>query len=96
MPIIKARPNRVRSVRHICHLQEPNHDALVLYARFIGDTVDYVLNQLITTTLTNDRDFVACRQEHPDEVVSRTPRPHVARTARVRRTRCERRMTMPH
>jgi len=78
MPIIKARPNRVRSVRHICHLQEPNRDALVLYARFIGDSVDYVVNQLIATTLLKDRDFVAWREAHPDEVVTRTLRPHVA------------------
>jgi hypothetical protein len=77
MPIIKARPNRVRSVRHICHLQEPNRDTLVLYARFIGDSVDYVVNQLIATTLVKDRDFVAWREEHPDEVVMRTPRPNV-------------------
>jgi hypothetical protein len=56
MPIIKARPNRVRSVRHIARLQEPNRDALVLYAQFIGDSVDYVLNQLIETTLVKDRD----------------------------------------
>jgi hypothetical protein len=67
MPIIKARPNRVRSVRHICRLQEPNRDALVLYARFIGDTADYVLNQLIETTLGKDRDFLAWRAEHPQE-----------------------------
>lgn len=60
MPIIKARPNRVRSVRHICRLQEPNRDALVLYARFTGDAVDYVLNQLIETTLLKDREFLTC------------------------------------
>jgi hypothetical protein len=36
MPLIKPRTNRVKSVRHICRLQEPNRDALVLYARFIG------------------------------------------------------------
>jgi len=77
MPVIKARPNRVRSVRHICRLQEPNRDALVLYARFIGDSVDYVLNQLIETTLVKDREFLAWRQEHPDEVVTRISRPHV-------------------
>jgi hypothetical protein len=77
MPIIKARPNRVRSLRHMCHLQEPNRDALVLYARFIGDTVDYVLNQLIETTLVKDRDFAAWRQAHPDEVVARRPRPPI-------------------
>jgi hypothetical protein len=77
MPIIKARPNRVRSVRHICRLQEPNRDALVLYARFIGDSVDYVLNQLIETTLVRDRDFATWRAEHPQEIVKDTPRRHV-------------------
>jgi hypothetical protein len=35
MPIVKARTNRVRSVKHYCRLQEPNRDTLVLYARFI-------------------------------------------------------------
>ena len=74
MPIIKARTNRVRSVRHICRLQEPNRDALVLYARFIGDTVDYVVNQLIETTLLKDRDFVTWRAEHPHETVTMGPR----------------------
>jgi hypothetical protein len=66
MPLIKARTHRVRIVRHICRLQEPNRDALVLYARFIGDTVDYVLNQLLETTIVKDREFVAWRAEHPD------------------------------
>ena len=56
MPPIKARANRVRIVRHICRLQEPQRDALVLYARFIGDTADYVLNQLIETTIAKDRE----------------------------------------
>jgi hypothetical protein len=61
-------------MRHLYHLQEPNRDALVLYARFIGDSVDYVLNQLIETTLVKDRDFVAWRHAHPDEVVMQTSR----------------------
>jgi hypothetical protein len=65
MPLIKPRTNRVKSVRHICRLQEPNRDALVLYARFIGDTPDYVLNALIDATLLKDRDFVAWRAEQP-------------------------------
>ena len=76
MPVIKARPNRVRSVRHVCRLQEPNRDALVLYARFIGDAVDYVLNQLIETTLLKDREFLTWRQDHPDEVVQPPSRRH--------------------
>ena len=74
MPIIKARTNRVRTVRHICRLQEPNRDTLVLYARFIGDTADYVLNQLIETTLAKDRDFVAWRAEHPHDTRGGAPR----------------------
>ncbi|HKW02305.1 MAG TPA: hypothetical protein VJN96_20955 [Vicinamibacterales bacterium] len=70
MPLIKARPNRVRSVRHICRLLEPNRDGLVLYARFIGDTPDYVLNQLIETTIARDREFVAWRAEQPAEALT--------------------------
>ena len=42
-----------------------NGDALVLYARFIGDTVDYVLNQVIDTTIAKDREFVTWRAEQP-------------------------------
>jgi hypothetical protein len=48
-------------VRHICRLQEPNRDTLVLYARFIGDTADYVVNQLIDATIGKDREFLAWR-----------------------------------
>ena len=65
MPLIKPRTNRVRVVRHMCRLQEPNRDALVHDARFIDDTVDYVLNQLIDNTLRKDRDFLVWRAEHP-------------------------------
>jgi hypothetical protein len=63
MPLIKPRAHRVRTVRHICRLQEPNRDVLVLYARFIGEPPDYVLNQLIDATLAKDREFVAWRAE---------------------------------
>ena len=53
----------------------------MLYSRFIGDAVDYVLNQLIETMLVKDRDFVAWRQEHPHEAVTTTPRRPVKTTA---------------
>ena len=77
MPLIKPRTNRVKSVRHICRLQEPNRDALVLYARFIGDTPDYVLNALIDATLAKDRDFITWRAEH--SVVPAVQRPPAER-----------------
>ena len=62
MPLIKPRPHRVKIVRHICRLKEPNRDALVAYARFIGESVDYVANQLIAITLAKDREFAAWRE----------------------------------
>ena len=65
MSLIKPRTHRVEIVRHICRLQEPNRDAVVDYARFIDDSVDYVLNQLIDCTLLKDRDFLAWRAAHP-------------------------------
>jgi hypothetical protein len=63
MPLIKPRTHRVRTLRHICRLQEPNRDVLVAYARFIGETVDYVLNSLVDATLAKDRDFVMWRAD---------------------------------
>src|SRR4051794_28919043 len=74
MPLIKPRTNRVQTVRHIARLQEPNRDALVHYARFIGDTADYVLNQLIDTTIAKDREFVAWRSGQSPDVLANPPR----------------------
>ena len=75
MSLIEPRTDRVSTVRHICRLQEQNRDALLQYARFIGDTADYVLNQLIGTTLLEDRDFITWRAEQP-------PQPATAATER--------------
>jgi len=72
MPLIKARTNRVKRVRHICRLQEPTRDVLVQYARFINDTADYVLNTLIDATLAKDRDFVAWREQQSTKSAAAT------------------------
>jgi len=56
----------------------------VLYARFIGDTADYVLNQLIDTTLAKDREFVAWRAEHPAEAAPKPTRRAESGAAAVR------------
>ena len=73
MPLIKARTHRVRYVRHICRIQEPTRDALLLYARFIGDTADYVLKEALEATILKDRDFLAWRAEQPVGRVTTTP-----------------------
>jgi hypothetical protein len=80
MPLIKARAHRVRIVRHISRLQEPNRDALLQYARFIGDTPDYVLDQLIDSTLVKDRDFLAWRAEHVTDAERAAGVPSAERT----------------
>ena len=84
MPLIQPRANRVKSVRHITRLQEPNRDALVLYARFIGDTADYVLNQLIDTTLAKDGEFVAWRAEQPADALVKSSERRRGRGSRAR------------
>jgi hypothetical protein len=63
MPLIKARPHHVPTVRHVCRLRQPNRNALLQYAQFIGDSPDYVLNQLIATTIAKDREFLAWQAE---------------------------------
>lgn len=83
MPIIKGRPNRVGTMRDICRLQEPNRDARVLNARFIGDAVDHVLNQLIQTMLVNNRELVAWRPAHCE----RSPDPNAHDVLPGRRSR---------
>jgi hypothetical protein len=52
---------------------------LVLYARFIGDTADYVLNQVIEATILKDREFLAWRAELPLEPAT-GPTRHVIRS----------------
>ena len=83
MPLIKPRTHRVQTVRHLCRLRAPNRDTLFLYARFIGDTADYVLNQLIDTTIAKDREFVTWRAEQPADAVQDTGGRQHARTTRA-------------
>lgn len=82
MPFIKPRTNRVRIVRHICRLQEPNRNTLTQYASFIGDIPDYVLNQLIDSALGKDREVLAWRTE---QGITAETSPAPAASRRVRR-----------
>ena len=66
MPIIKPRAHKIDSVRHDTRLLEPNRDAVLLYAEFIEERPDYVLNRLIETTIAKDREYLDWRVKHPD------------------------------
>ena len=67
MPLIKPRTQRIDRVRHSYRLLAPNRDTLVRYAEFIDESLDYVVNQLIGSTLAKDREFVAWLATRPAE-----------------------------
>ena len=87
MPIIKPRAHKIDSVRHDTRLLEPNRDAVLLYAEFIEERPDYVLNRLIETTIAKDREYLDWRVTHPEITAAmilardRRRRPSKARTA---------------
>jgi hypothetical protein len=87
MSIIKPRTRGKRLVRHRTRLDHENNETLYAYAQFLGESPEYVLNQVIDTVLAKDKDFVKWRAEHSESCV---PRPAPLRGAARRRTGPER------
>ena len=73
MPLIKPRTRGKAFVRLITRLEHETNETLYAYAQFLGEPVEYVLNQLIDTVLAKDKEFVIWRAEHPESCVPRTP-----------------------
>ena len=69
MPLIKPRTRGKQFVRALTRLDRENHETLYAYAAFIGESAEYVLNQLVDTMLAKDKEFVAWRADHPDSYV---------------------------
>jgi hypothetical protein len=69
MPLIKPRTRGKQLVRVVTRFDRENHETLYAYAQFIGETAEYVLNQLVDTMLAKDKEFVAWRAQHPDSYV---------------------------
>src|SRR5262245_9701074 len=80
MPLIKPRTRGKQILRHIARLDRENTETLHAYAAFLGESADYVLNQVIDTVLAKDKEFVQWRAEH-----AHSHMPHAA--TRVRRSR---------
>jgi hypothetical protein len=83
MSVIKPRTRGKRLVRHRTGLDQETHETLYAYAQFLGESPEYVLNQVIDTVLARDKDFVRWRTDHPGSYV---PRPAALRGAALRRT----------
>jgi len=65
MPLIKPRTRGKQILRHIARLDRENNETLHAYAAFLGESTDYVLNQVIDTVLAKDKEFVTWRADHP-------------------------------
>ena len=80
MPLIKPRTRGKQILRHLARLDRENTETLHAYAAFLGESADYVLNQVIDTVLAKDKEFVKWRADHAHS--------HVPNSAsRVRRNR---------
>src|SRR3982750_2263867 len=64
MPLIKPRTRGKQIVRHIARLDRENPGTLHAYATFLGESTDYVLNQVVDTVLAKDKEFVKWRADH--------------------------------
>jgi hypothetical protein len=94
MPLIKPRTRGKQVLRHIARLDREILEALYAYAEFLGESPDYVLNEIVDITLSKDKDFAKWRAEHPqsflpDAVLQprgsrKNSRPHTASVAPAR------------
>ena len=72
MPLIKPRTRGKQLVKHRTRLDCENNETLYAYAQFLGESTEYVLNQVIDTVLARDKEFVKWRETHQDSYVPRT------------------------
>ena len=80
MPIIKPRVRGKQMVRRIVRLDRETNEVLFAYAHFLGESTDYVLNEVIDTVLARDKEFQAWRAEHAGSFVPTSPPiPHVTK-----------------
>ena len=85
MPLIKPRTRGKQLVRRIVRLDRETNETLYAYAHFLGESTDYVLNEVVDTVLAKDKEFQAWRAENAASFVPASPTAHPARTRRVKR-----------
>ena len=69
MPLIKPRTRGKQLVKHRTRLDSENNETLYAYAHFLGESPEYVLNQVIDTVLAKDKAFLQWRAMHPGSFV---------------------------
>jgi hypothetical protein len=84
MPLIKPRTRGKQMVRRIVRLDRETNETLFAYAHFLGESTDYVLNEVIDSVLAKDKEFMAWRSENSASFV---PSPPASQPAAKRRTK---------
>jgi hypothetical protein len=69
MSVIKPRTRGKRLVKVGTGLDQENQETVYAYAAFLGESTEYVLNQLIDTVLAKDTDVGVWRAAHPQSCV---------------------------
>lgn len=85
MPLIKPRTRGKQIVRRIVRLDRETNETLFAYAHFLGESTDYVLNEVIDAVLAKDKEFQAWRAEHTASFVPPKPASEPPRKRRQRR-----------
>lgn len=71
MALIKPRTRGKQLVRHRTRLDRETNETLYAYASFLGESTEYVLNQVIDTVLAKDKDFLQWRATHTESCLPR-------------------------
>jgi hypothetical protein len=87
MPLIKPRTRGKQLVKHRTRLDAENNETLYAYAKFLGESTEYVLNQVIDTVLARDKEFVKWREAHDGSFVPRAKQHQRRAAATAPRTR---------
>ena len=84
MPLIKPRTRGKKFVRLVTRLEQETNETLYAYAQFLGEPIEYVLNQLIDTVLAKDKEFMTWRAAHPHACAPRPKGPKQAKASGTR------------
>ena len=85
MAVIKPRTRGKQLVKHRTRFDRENNETLYAYAHFLGESTEYVLNEVIDTVLAKDKEFVHWRASHPESFVPRSAgRPRGPRSGATR------------
>src|SRR5688572_15697834 len=85
MPLIKPRTRGKQLVKHRTRLDSENNETLYAYAHFLGESTEYVLNQVIDTVLARDKEFVKWRESHQGSYCPRAQDRHRRKSVGSRR-----------